>query len=276
MPNIHIVTDSTGYITKEFAMLNDISIVPLTVFFEDNSAPEGYPGEFEEFYERLKTSKDFPKTSQPSVQAFISAFQNAVDKGQEVIAVTISSKLSGTFNSASLAAQQVNPEKISVIDSMLAGPCLRFLIEMVLELSKQGKSREEIVQIVESKRANTKALFTVGTLDYLKKGGRLSNAQAFIGTLLNIKPIIELKDGLLLPAAKARGKNKAIEYIVEGIPNTVKRISIIHIQNIEESEKFKVQLQQLFSDAEFSIDELGPVLGAHLGPLAIGVCIKWE
>ncbi|MFZ5352246.1 MAG: DegV family protein [Bacillota bacterium] len=276
MSNIHVVTDSTSYISKEFAITNNIDIVPLSIYFEGDTEPEGMPGEFEPFYNRLKDSTDFPKTSQPSVQAFMQVFQKAVDEGKEVVAITISSKLSGTFNSASVAAQQVAPDKISVIDSLMSGPCLRFLTERVLKLANDGKSREEIVQQVEAMRSRNRALFSVGTLDYLKKGGRLSNAQYFIGTLLNIKPVIDLTDGVLLPAGKARGKSKALEIIKEGIPSSVKRISVVHILNIEEAEKFRDELMEIYPNAEFSIDELGPVLGSHLGPMAIGVCMEWE
>ncbi len=276
MSTIQIVTDSTAYITKEFAKENNIDIVPLSVFFENETMPEAFPGEFAEFYTRLKDSKDFPQTSQPSVQAFMTVFQKAVDEGKEVVALTISSKLSGTFNSASLAAKEVAPDKITVIDSLMAGPCLRFLTERALQLAKEGKSRAEIEEAVNAKRSYSKALFAVGTLDYLKKGGRLSNAQHFIGTLLNIKPVIELTDGVLLPAGKARGKSKAVEMVKDGIPASVSKISIVHILNIGEAQKFRDELKEAYPNAEFSIDELGPVIGSHLGPMAIGVCVEWQ
>lgn len=275
MPNIQIVTDTTSYITEDYSRTNSIDIVPLTVFFENKTFDEPRPGNFQEFYANLKTSKDFPKTSQPSTQAFIKSFEKAINDGKEVIAITISSKLSGTFNSANLAAQNVAPDKITIIDSLTSGPCLRFLVEKIVALTNSGKSREEIKEKIENDLVNEKCIFTVGTLDYLKKGGRLSNAQAFIGTLLNIKPIIALTEGILIAEDKVRGKNKAIEVIIDGIPKNASKISILHIENIQEATKLRNELEKTFTNAQFYIDELGPVLGAHLGPMAIGVSFEW-
>lgn len=275
MANIRIVTDSTAYILKEYAKSNNIEIVPLMVDFEGVTSAEGFPGEFEEFFNRLKTSESFPKTSQPSIGAFAQVFKAAVEKGEEVITIVISSKLSGTYNSASAAADMVAPNKISVIDSETSASNLRMFVEMAKELAASGVSREEIVNTINIEKKRTGINLTVDTLEYLKKGGRLSTGQALIGSILNIKPIIALIDGVLVPKGKARGKSKAIEMMISNIPEKVEKISICQIFNMEEALEIKEILKMKYPKVEITIDVLGPVIGAHLGPKAIGICFKW-
>lgn len=275
MTRVKIVTDSTSYIAKEYLKANDIDSVPLSVIFQGTATNEGFPGEFDSFFERLESTQDFPTTSQPSIQAFCNVFKPALDNGQEIIAIVISSKLSGTYNSAMAAAQMCETDKITIIDSETCGPNLKFLVELANQLSMDGKSRDEIVDIINKEKKNMGINLTVGTLEYLKRGGRLSTTQAFIGTLLNIKPIIALIDGKLEPIDKVRGKNKAIEAMISNIPQTVKRIGLCQIQNLEEAEDVKVILQAKFPEAEITLSELGPVVGSHLGPKALGICYKW-
>lgn len=275
MSNIRIVTDSTAYIPKEFANSNNIDIVPLMVDFEGVSSVEGFPGEFEAFFNRLKTSESFPKTSQPSIGAFAQVFKKAVESGDEVIAIVISSKLSGTYNSASAAADMVAPNKISVIDSETSASNLRMFVEEAKELATSGVSREEIVNVINEGKKRAGINLTVDTLEYLKKGGRLSAGKALIGSILNIKPIIALIDGALVPTGKARGKNKAIEMMISNIPEKVEKISICQIFNMEEALEIKEILGKKYPEVDITIDVLGPVIGAHLGPKAIGICFKW-
>lgn len=275
MSNIRIVTDSTAYIPKEFANSNNIDIVPLMVDFEGVSSVEGFPGEFEAFFNRLKTSESFPKTSQPSIGAFAQVFKKAVESGDEVIAIVISSKLSGTYNSASAAADMVAPNKISVIDSETSASNLRMFVEEAKELATSGVSREEIVNIINEGKKRAGINLTVDTLEYLKKGGRLSTGKALIGSILNIKPIIALIDGALVPTGKARGKNRAIEMMISNIPEKVEKISICQIFNMEEASEIKEILGKKYPEVDITIDVLGPVIGAHLGPKAIGICFKW-
>jgi DegV family protein with EDD domain len=275
MPGIQIVTDSTAYITRECSNKKGIDIVPLTVEFNGNTSGEGYPGEFDEFFNKLKDAEEFPKTSQPSAGMFAQVFKKAVEEGKEVIAIVISSRLSGTYNSASIAADMVAPNKISVIDSETSASNLRMLVERAHELAGSGFSRDEIVKEINNEKRKMGINLTVDTLEYLKKGGRLSAGKAMIGTILNVKPIIALVDGALEPVGKARGKSKAIEMMISSIPDNVKKISICQIANMEEAQEIAAILENKYKDAEVTIDELGPAVGAHLGPKAIGICYKW-
>jgi DegV family protein with EDD domain len=275
MANIRIVTDSTAYIPKEYANSNNIDIVPLMVDFEGVTSSEGFPGEFEEFFDRLKISESFPKTSQPSIGAFAQVFKEAVESGDEVIAIVISSKLSGTYNSASAAADMVASNKISVIDSETSASNLRMLVVRAKELAESNTTRSEIVNIINAEKKRTGINLTVDTLEYLKKGGRLSTGQALIGSILNIRPIIALIDGELVPKEKVRGKSKAIEMMISNIPDRVKKISICQIFNMEEAIEIREVLRKKYPGVDITIDVLGPVVGAHLGPKAIGICFKW-
>ncbi|SHJ35960.1 EDD domain protein, DegV family [Geosporobacter subterraneus DSM 17957] len=275
MSKIQIVTDSTAYIPKEYAQEHNIEIVPLSVNFSGEINDEGFPGEFEEFFQKLKTSSVFPTTSQPSIQAFSSAYEKAIQEGKEIITIVISEKLSGTFNSASVAAQMTAPDKITVVDSETSASNLRLLVEKAHTWAEDGKCRDEIVEMLEQEKKRMGINITVDTLEYLRKGGRLSSTQAFIGSVLNIRPIIGLVEGKLVPIGKARGKSKAVEMMIANIPAEVKQISICHTLNEEEANELKKIMEEKFRNAWITVDELGPVIGAHLGPKAIGICFKW-
>lgn len=275
MSNIQIITDSTAYFTKEYAERHNIKIVQLSVNFLGVTADEGYPGEFDEFYHKLEASIDFPTTSQPSIEAFASVYQEAIAQGNEIITIVISEKLSGTFNSASIAANMIAPDKISVIDSESTSSNLKLLVNMAKDMAEKGESRAHIVNILEQEKKRMSINLTVETLEYLKRGGRLSGAQALIGSLLNVKPIIGLVDGKLIPVGKVRGKSKALELMISKLPNNATHISVCHIFNIVEAELIQSKLQERFKHIKVGIDVLGPVIGSHLGPKGIGICCKW-
>lgn len=272
---IKIVTDSTAYISKEECQSLGIRVVPLSVTFSGVTEDEGAPGEFEAYFEKLKTSPDFPTTSQPSPDAFVKVYEELAEDGSEIITLVISAKLSGTYNSALVAADMTAPDKISVIDTESTASNLKLLVFRAKELADQGHSRQEIVSALEEEKKKTGISLTVDTLDYLKKGGRLSGAQALLGSLLNVKPVIALVDGKLEPVGKVRGKGKALELMISRIPENVEQIRICHIFAMEEAQELKARLEQKFSGIEVYIDELGPVVGSHLGPKAIGLCSKW-
>ncbi|HPT78932.1 MAG TPA: DegV family protein [Candidatus Atribacteria bacterium] len=276
MSRIQIVTDSTAYFTKAEAEALNIKVVPLAVTFEGVTENEGYPGEFESFFNKLETSQSFPTTSQPSIEAFASVFQKTIDSGKEVICLVISAALSGTFNSASVAAELTAPDKISVIDSKTTVANLKYLVKMAVDMAEKGMSRSEIVKAIEEQKEKTRADLTVDTLEYLKRGGRLTGAQAFLGSLLNVRPIIGFVDGKLIPVNKVRGKSKALEFMMDRIPENVAHITVCHILNEEEAEELKARLRERFPGIPVELDVIGPVIGSHLGPKAIGICQVWK
>lgn len=272
---IQIVTDSTAYIEKPDMEKFGIKVVPLSVNFEDTVSDEGFPGEFDDFFQRLSVSQHFPTTSQPSAGAFAAVYKKALEEGKEIITITISSQLSGTYNSAITAASMVDQSKVSVIDSETTAANLKELVMMAVDLAAEGITREEIVNRIEAQKKRMGINLTVGTLEYLKKGGRLSNTGALIGNLLNIKPIIALVEGKLVPVGKVRGRKNAIEKISEGIPEDVKTINICHIFALDEATEIKEHLNNKYPNATINVEVLGPVIGAHLGPKALGVLYSY-
>lgn len=275
MPKIKIIVDSTAYLTREYVKKENISIVPLNYIFGEENGKEPFPGDFEDFYNKLEKTKLFPSTSQPSAGEFFKEFTKAFEEGyEEVIAIVLSSKLSGTYNSAVLAMDMLENKKVTIIDSLNAVANMRFLVEDAVKMAKLGESSEEIEAYLNNIKTNMSTYLTTETLEYLSRGGRLSSMQAKIGNLLSIKPLLELKDGELELLEKLRGKNKALKAMIDKVPKDVKQIGISHIMNVEGAEKVKDILNEKFPDIEIQIDEIGPVIGAHLGPKSIGICIS--
>ena len=274
MNPITIVTDSTAYIESSYLEEHKIYRVPLYINFEGKTTPEGLPGEFDAFYKQLESSSSFPSTSQPSTGDFMKTFEEIFEKNpqREIIVLTLSSKLSGTYNSACSAAEMVAPEKISVIDSYSAVANLQHLVQITNQLIEEGHSREDIVKTIESQKKRAKVFVTVGTLNFLKKGGRLSGSQAALGSVLNIKPIITLEEGVLRPIDKVRGKKKALDKMVSMIIERPTHLSICHINAEDEAEQLKEKLEANHPELTVGIEIIGPVIGAHLGPKAIGFC----
>lgn len=275
MSKIKIITDSTSYINKEYSEENDITVVQLNYTFDHETKIEGYPGEFNEFFHKLSKSKTFPTTSQPAVGSFVKAYEKSLIDYDEILVLPFSSKLSGTFNSACMAKKMVDKNRIRVIDTKQAVGNLKFLIEDAVMMIKKGKKMEEIVQNINAQKEKMEIYLTVDTLEYLRRGGRLSGIQSAIGTVLNIKPIIELKNGQLQLLENVRGKKKALNKILDKVPAHAKRISISHIFNYEDAQEFKKILEEKCANAVVTIDEIGPVIGGHLGPRGIGVCFKY-
>lgn len=272
MSKIKIITDSTSYISKDFLEKENLSVVPLTYIFDEVSYKEGFKGEYDEFYQKLGSTKLFPTTSQPSAGEFYEAFVEALKDYDEVIAIVLSSKVSGTYNSAVLAKNMLEDKKITIIDTETSASNLRFLVEDALNMVKEGKNTKEIVDFIDAKKKTMHVFLTTGTLEYLSRGGRLSSVQSTLGNLLSIRPIIELKDGELKLIEKVRGDNKALSTIIDKIPANVQKIGLCHILNMDEALKVKEILDEKYPNALITIDELGPVIGAHLGPKTLGIC----
>lgn len=273
MGKIKIITDSTSYIEKSYVVREKVSVVPLNYVFDGQSYLEGFKGEYDEFFNKLASTDLFPTTSQPAAGDFFQVYKDAFNEGyDELIVIVLSSKISGTYNSAVLAKNMLGDKKITIVDSEGSASNLRFLVEDAVNMVKEGKSSEEIVDFIEQKKKNMKIYLTTGSLEYLARGGRLSSLQSTVGNLLSIKPIIHLKDGKLEQLEKVRGKNNAISKLISYINDDVKKIGICHILNIEEAVKVKEILEEKYPNAIITIDDLGPVVGSHLGPKTLGLC----
>lgn len=272
---VKIITDSTCYLDKDFIKRENVTVVPLHYVFDGEEFKEGFPGEFGEFYNKLQSTKLFPTTSQPAAGDFHVAYLDGLKDHDEAIAIVLSSKISGTYTSAMLANGMLEDKKVTIVDSYVAASALGFLVEDAVKLAKEGKNAKEIAAFLNEQKKKLDVYVTPETLDYLSRGGRMSSIQSSIGNLLSIKPIIRLVDGELKLVEKARGRNKAVSRIIELVEPHVKRISVCHILNLEEAETVANTFREKFPNAKVTIDELGPVIGSHLGPKTLGLCLYY-
>jgi DegV family protein with EDD domain len=276
---IKIVSDSTAYLPEATIRQHDIRIVPLCVHFGEEAFKEGVELGTEGFYARLQEAAVLPTTSQPSAGEFHEVFKELAEEGHEILTLTISSKLSGTWNSA-MAAKGMLPEaSISVIDSLSASIGLQLMVEAAAEAVAAGASRQEIVDRIEEIKQKIRVLFTVDTLEYLAKGGRIGNAKALLGTLLKVKPILALQNGAIEPLEQVRSRRKALaqmlDLIVEymGESGSQAKVAVTHALVREEAEICIAELVRRLGCREPSLAELGPAIGTHTGPGVIGVAV---
>lgn len=283
MAKVILVTDSTADIPKDLADQLDIHIVPLKVHIGGQTYMDGVTITPSVFFDKLVQSEQFPSTSQPSPIDFEQKYHEIIGKygkDAQIISVHLSSALSGTFQSANLARNMVGSDfDITVIDSKKAAFLLGTIVVQAAKAAKKGQGKEECIQVVEKMKESQKDYFVVDTLTYLQKGGRIGKAQALIGTLLNVKPILTLNDaGEVIPFDKVRGKKKAVARILEELKQYAhnERVvaSVLYATNLPEAEELKNHLQEQFNIEEITLSEVGPVIGAHVGPnvLAVSMC----
>lgn len=274
---IKIVTDSTAYLQEDYVQEHDIRIVPLCVHFGDRDFKEGVDLSYEEFYDRLKNAPELPTTSQPSAGEFHQVFQELAQAGHEIIAVTISSRLSGTWNSA-MAAKEMLPEaEISVVDSLSTSVGLQLMVQDAVEAIEAGASRQQVLDRIEEIKKKILVLFVVDTLEYLAKGGRIGNAKAFLGTLLKVKPILVLQDGAIEPLEQVRSKSKAKARMLDIIAEHVNgkapdaKAGVAQALVPDEAAAVAQELETRLGCPTPSVNPVGPVIGTHTGPGVIGI-----
>ena len=273
---VKIIVDSTADMTPEVAAR--VGIVPLTVHFGEREYVAGVDMDAHKFYEMLVESDVLPTTSQPTPYAFEEAFRKAVDEGYEVVCLTCAGKLSGTNQSANIAAAEF-PGKVHVVDSKTIAIGLGILTEHALYLLDKGLTAQQIVEKLERKRDMIRVLALVDTLEYLKKGGRISAAVAFAGGMLNIKPVITLDGGEIRVLGKARGSRQGNNLLVQEIEKAggvdFSRPLLLGYTGLSDA-----VLRKYISDSasmwegqreELPVSIVGSVVGTHVGPGAVAV-----
>ena len=265
---VRILTDSTCDLTKDRMDALGILCVPLTVQIGAQTYTDGVTLSNHAFYEKLRTEKDFPKTAQPSPQAFLDIFSMHAAQGEEIVCLLISSELSGTVQAARIAAFELDDAKIYKLDSRTACLSLGLLVEIAAKWAHEGLSGAAIYEKLESLTERIRIIAAVETLEYLKKGGRLSAAAATIGTMLNLHPIVGILDGKVVSFTKVRGKKKMLETLykqaqADGIDTTYP----ILLGHGDAKANYEA-LCALFAsvDTEKRYGEIGSVIGAHAGP----------
>ncbi|MGD8190122.1 DegV family protein [Brevibacillus ginsengisoli] len=278
---IVILTDSAADIDQSTRESLGIEMVPLKVIFGGETYLDGVTIQSEEFFRKLAASDVMPSTSQPSPLEFLEAYKRMADKhGKDVqiICIMLSAALSGTYQSAVIAKTMLEEDiDVTIIDSKKASFLHGLAAIEAARAAQKGKSKQQVLDLVEQFVKDVQVYFVVDTLEYLQKGGRIGKAQALIGSLLNIKPILTLEpDGQVVPFDKVRGTKKAINRMLEQLKayagESPVKVAIVHGNAPEEAQALMERIKGEFTVVEPFIGELGPVISTHVGPGTLG-CI---
>lgn len=273
---IAIVTDSTAYLTEEERSRYNIHMIPLSVNLEDGIYEEEVEITASEFYDKVRNSKVFPKTTQPPVGKFVELFEQLAKDYDEVISIHLSSGISGTFSGAVQAGNMVEGINVTAFDSEIAcSPQGMYVLEAA-KMVEQGATVEEIIAHLESIRPTLGAYFVVDDLAHLQRGGRLSAAAALIGGLLQVKPVLHFVDKVIVPFEKIRTRKKALRRVEELLAQAIEQhgdlqATVIHSNCEEEAAEWMKQLQATHPNVSFKLSYFGPVIGTHLGEGALAV-----
>jgi len=278
MSRVAVLTDSTAYIPDPILKQYNIFTIPLFVVWNGQSLRDGVDITPQEFYQRLATAKTMPTTSQPSAQDMKDAFQNLLDQGYDVLGIFISSKLSGTVQSAHQALEMMPQaaSRIAVVDSLSTAMAMGFQVVQAARAAQQGASLTECQQAALTAQANSSVYFVVDTLEFLHRGGRIGGAQALLGTALNIKPLLELRAGRIEAVEKIRTKSKAIERMIELTAERVAgrtpvRLAAVHANAEAEAQALLEAAAAKMNPAETFFASVSPVIGVHTGPGVVGL-----
>ncbi len=274
MSKIRIVTDSTADLDEGEAERLGITVVPLNVHWDGDTYKDKVDLSVDEFYRKLRQEKGTPRTSQPSSGEFERVYRGLLEEADQILSIHISSKLSGTINSARVAAQQVAPDRIAVVDSLFTTFALGFLVERSAHQVDQGASLAECVALAGDLIPRLRLVAAVDTLEFLRRGGRIGRAQAFAGSLLSIKLIFHLQEGEVVPLARVRTRAVAIERTAEAVREwgPVEELGVLHGDDPAPAEQLLDLIQGFHPDLQVRRGRIGPVLGTHTGPGVFGAC----
>ena len=279
MSRVAVVTDTTHYMPRELVRELGLHEVSLYVTFEGRTEREADITDLEDFYTRLTDSTEMPGTSQPSVGDFLAAYEPLLDDGADIVSIHISAGISGTFATAGQARAQlvergIDPARIVVVDSATACAGLGMMAIAATYAARAGASAQEAAEAARSLRRELKVWFAVDTLEFLRRGGRVGGAQAWLGSTLKIKPILSIESEIL-PIERVRTSGRAFERLVEYLrarrDDGCDTFFVQHIHAAEKAERMVARGREIYGgDPEF-VSEMGPVIGAHVGPGLLGV-----
>lgn len=267
MEKIRIITDSASDFPKPYP--DNLTVIPLSIRFGDEEFKDGVDISYQEFFERLAASPELPKTSLIPPTEFEAAFDAAEAAGETVVAVLLSSKLSGTCQSARIAAD--GRDNVYVVDSVNATLGEQLLVKYALRLAEQGKNAADIAQELERAKSNIRLMGVIDTLDYLRKGGRISKTVAFVGGVLSVKPVLALVDGEVILIGKARGSHSGNSFLMKEVQKTGIDFSMPYSLGYTGTDAARLQQfmqdsSQLWEGREIPISTVGAAIGTHLGP----------
>lgn len=272
---IRILVDSASDYTMAEAAAKGLDYASITVAIGENTYHSGVDATYDELYEKMMAGKDFPKTSQPSPETFLKIFEDAKRCGDDVIYIAVSSALSGTCQSAHLAKDMADYDRIHIVDTLTVAHAIRILTEHAIELRDAGMDAASIAQKISALAPRVRIAATLDTLEYLRRGGRLSAAAAAVGTLANLKPVVYISaDGKVSVLAKCMGKIKAQKALLDHVQSMSIDIAhpfyTIYSYGIENCEKLEEKLAAMGVHVDERL-QLGLAIGAHIGPDAAGI-----
>jgi len=276
MKKVAIITDSSAYLPEEIVNELNLHVVPLTLHWEDESYRDGEDIRAEEFYERLEKADTIPTTSQTTVGEFERLFKDLLEKDFAVFAILISSGISGTYDSAIQAQSNFPGEPIEVMDSRLVSMALGFMVMTVARAANKGASLSECKALAQEVYPKIGVYFTVDTLKYLNKGGRINTAKRLVGSALNIKPIMEIRDGKIELVESVRSRKKAVRRMLDLAARDIDgrepvKISTFHAAASEDNQALMAEAVERFNPVETVTTFVSPVIGAHTGPGTLSI-----
>ncbi len=277
---IKIVTDSTASLTPEQYQQNDITVIAQKAIFGTTTYRDELDLTNEQFYQMLAEGKVHPTTSQPSAGEFADVYRPLLNAGHEIVSLHLSSKLSGTFASANAAKVELETDMrktppITIVDTGWIAAGMGILCIEATRAVRAGKSSAQVVDTVMAIAAKMNLILMVDTLEYLKRGGRIGGAQALLGTVLNFKPLLEVKNGAIEPLGRERSRGKAqgrlLEILEERAGGKPLRISVLHANASQDAAQMEQEIRARFNVKEMFQSKIGPAIGVHTGPGALGV-----
>ncbi|MEJ8554100.1 DegV family protein [Tepidibacter sp. Z1-5] len=273
---VKIVTDSVSDLPREYIEKYDIRVMNLNIMFGEETYKDRVGITPNEVFKRIKNNNELPKTSQVTPFEFIQTFDELTNESNEVLAILMSSKMSGTYNSAVIAKNELSDKKIEVMDSKGITLGYGLIVIEAAKMAKQGKSLDDIKERIQVMIDNMEYLIVFDTLEYAYKGGRISKSQYMISNFLNIKPIVTMKDGEIVVKDKVRGRKKVIKWLTDYIKNnnidiTDKVIGINHVNDLDYLEKLKTDLIKEFNPKDIIVSDVGCTVAVYSGLSAIAI-----
>lgn len=278
MSKIKIITDSCSDLPNHIIKKYDIKMLPTPVHIGDESFLDGETLTTNEFYQKLEDGA-MPSTSQISPGKYEKVFSEELDKGKKVLTLCFSGELSGIFQSAALAKKNIGSDDIKIIDTRGASIGFGMTVLRVAKAAKAGKSFNELIELAIDSAAYMEHIFAVGSIEMLKKGGRISGGKALMANVLNIKPILHFEDGKIVPYSKVRGKKKMLKFLLDemeesGAALESEIIGINHSASPELANKIQKKIENKFGAKEFLIGEIGAAIGSHTGQGTVSVFFR--
>ncbi|SFF67858.1 EDD domain protein, DegV family [Halobacillus alkaliphilus] len=271
-----VLTDSTAYLKRDTRRANDIHMIPLNVIFGHESYQEEIDINADDFYDMVKEGGELPKTSQPSIGLMTEKLEELARDYDAVLAIHLSSGISGTYQGMIAAGDMVEGIDVHVFDSEISCLMQGFYALEAADLASNGATPEQILNRLEIMKKSMKAYFMVDDLTHLHRGGRLNGAQAFVGSLLQVKPVLHFVDTKIVPFEKIRTRKKALKRILTLFEESIEeggiyKACIIHANRLDEAKQIKQEIEQQFENVKVEVSYFGPVIGTHLGEGAVGL-----